>query len=365
MQETKAKAFRVGYNLILKPMFFQFDPELMHNLFIGIGKILGRYKLTKKITNLLFNYQNKILEQELFGIKFKNPIGLSAGFDKNAELVSIMEDVGFGFVEVGSITALSCKGNTGKRMKRIIDKKSIWVNMGLNNKGAKEIFSRISKNRYRIPYGVSIAKTNCKETAEDEVGINDYVSGIKESLKYNSGSYITINISCPNAYGGQPFHRPELLDKLMRKVQELKIKKPIFIKISPDLTKDNVDKIIKISKKYKISGFVCTNLTKKHKIGKGGLSGKIIQGMSDELISYVYKDTRNWTKKPIIIGVGGIFTAEDAYRKIKLGASLLQMITGMIYEGPQVIGEINQGLVRLLKNYGYKNISEAVGKGLN
>lgn len=363
-QEAKTKAFRVSYKKILRPILFQFDPELMHNVFIEVGKILGKYGITKKLTNCMFNYENPMLRQELFGVKFNNPIGLAAGFDKNAELVSIMEDVGFGFSEVGSITKKASKGNPGSRMKRLIEKESLWIHFGLNNKGADATFNDLKNKRFKIPYGFSIAKTNCKETADSKVGLEDYLYSIK---KLNSISqFLTINISCPNAFGGQSFAEPKLFEKLMKEISRLKIRKPVFIKMSPDLTKDNVDKIIKRSRKYGISGFVCTNLTKNN-IGfeKGGLSGKAVQYLSDKMIPYVYKNTRSWNKKPIIIGVGGIFTAEDAYRKVKLGASLLQMITGMIFEGPAVVGEINQGIVELLKRDGFRNISEAVGKGLD
>ena len=359
---VKVRLFRVAYKDILRHILFQFDPELMHNLFIGIGKILGRYKL-KKITNWMFNYQNPMLSQEMFGIRFKNPIGLAAGFDKHAEMISCMEDVGFGFTEVGSITKRASKGNSGNRIKRLVEKKSLWIHFGLNNKGADKTYGDLSEKRFKIPYGLSIAKTNCKETTNPKIGLEDYIYSVKKFA--NLGQFLTINISCPNAFGGQSFAEPKLFEKLMREIYKLKLKKPVFIKMSPDLTLDNVNKIIKIGKKYGVSGFVCTNLTKQHAIGKGGLSGKAVQKMSDKMVAHVYKNTRNWVKKPIIIGVGGIFTAEDAYRKIKLGASLLQMITGMIYEGPQVIGEINQGLVKLLKKDGHRNIGEAVWKGIN
>jgi dihydroorotate dehydrogenase len=360
ISEIRTKAFGASYRYLLKPILFQFDPELMHNVFISIGKVLGNYRVTKKLTNLMFNYQDKMLQQDILGVRFRNPIGLAAGFDKNAEIISIMEDVGFGFSEVGSITKKSSKGNPGNRMKRLIEKESLWIHFGLNNKGADKTYDDLSGKRFKIPYGLSIAKTNCEETCNPEVGLGDYIYSVKKFA--NLGQFLTINISCPNAFGGQSFAEPKLFEKLMREIYKLKLKKPVFIKISPDLTKDNIDKIIKTGKKYGVSGFVCTNLTKQHAIGKGGLSGKAVQSLSDKIIAYVYKNTRNWTKKPIIIGVGGIFTAEDAYRKIKLGASLLQMITGMIYEGPAIIGEINQGLVRLLKKDGFRNIGEAIGK---
>ena len=179
---------------------------------------------------------------------------------------------------------------------------------------------------------------------------------------------MTINISCPNAFGGQPFTDSKKLDALLQKIMSIPKAKPIFLKLSPDLSKQEIDEIIKIASKYRIDGFICSNLTKnrdnKNIIDKnipelGGLSGKVISNLSDELIRYIYKKTRG---KFIIIGVGGVFTAEDAYRKIKAGASLIELITGMIFEGPQVISDINLGLTKLLKSDGYKNISEAVGK---
>jgi len=199
--------------------------------------------------SLLFNYQNTRLEQNILGIKFRNHIGLSAGFDKNAELISIMENVGFGFVEVGSITALPCIGNTGKRVDRIIDKNSLWVNFGLNNNGVEEITKRLRSKEFNFPYGISVAKTNCKETVVPEAGIMDYITSLKESKSI--GNYYTLNISCPNSYGGQPFANPKLYDMLLKEVDKLKIKKPVFVKLSPDLSKPHIDELLDISKKIK------------------------------------------------------------------------------------------------------------------
>jgi dihydroorotate dehydrogenase len=344
------------YDNIIKPICFMNDPESTHNLFINIGKLLGSNTLTKDLTSLLFNYQNSRLQQNILGISFRNPIGLSAGFDKNAELISIMGDVGFGFVEVGSVTALQCNGNEGRRVARIIDRNSLWVNFGLNNNGTKEIAARLAGKRFDIPYGVSVAKTNCRETVDPKVGTRDYLAGLKETR--NVGSYHTINISCPNAYGGQPFSNPELYEMLMKEVDKLRLKKPVFVKLSPDLGRRHIDMLLAISKKHRINGFVCTNLTKRHGFGRGGLSGKPVEKMANELIRYVHSKMGS---RYVIIGVGGVFSAEDAYKKIRLGASLVELITGMIYRGPGLIGEINYGLVKLLDMDGYNNISEAVG----
>lgn len=352
------KINRVIYKNILKPILFKFDPEKMHNLFISIGKLLGSNTITKSLTSLTFNYQNPALEQKILGIRFRNPLGLSAGFDKNADLPEIMEKIGFGFLEVGSITAKQCEGNKGIRLKRLPERKSIWVHLGLNNKGADEISKKLRYRKFNLPVAISIAKTNCKETVDNKEGIMDYIYTLKKFESQKIGDFFVLNISCPNSYGGQPFHKPELYNLLLKEVVKLKIKKPIFVKLSPDISRKNIDNIIKISYKYRISGFICSNLTKDHEFGKGGLSGKAVEDKSNNLIRCIYKKTNG---DFMLIGVGGVFSAEDAYKKIKAGANLISLITGMIYEGPQLISEINQDLVKLLNKDGFSSIKEAIG----
>lgn len=223
-----------------------------------------------------------------------------------------------------------------------------------------------------MPLGVSIAKTNSPETVDTEKGIKDYLKGIQTF--FNIGDYLTINISCPNAYGGQPFTEPRILKLLLGKIDKLNIEKPIFLKMAPDLASKAVDDIIELADYYHLSGFICSNCTKNrnNKIiipeeisrvpkDKGGISGKALEELTNNLIAYIYQKTKG---QKIIIGCGGIFNAQDAYQKIKLGASLLQLITGMIFEGPQIISDINLGLCRLLKEDGFKNISQAVGADL-
>ncbi|MEK6933724.1 MAG: quinone-dependent dihydroorotate dehydrogenase [Nanoarchaeota archaeon] len=346
------------YQTIIKPILFKFDPERAHNLFINIGKFLGSNFLTRYLTSLILNYQNPVLEQKILGIKFNNPVGLSAGFDKNADLVNIVEDVGFGFIEAGSITANECPGNSGIRLIRFPEKKSIWVHLGLNNKGADKISKKLKNLKHNIVLGISVAKTNCKENSNTNKGIKDYAYTLEKFQTNNIGDFFVINISCPNSFGGQPFHKPDLYENLLKEINKLKIKKPIFVKLSPDITIKNLDRIISISFKYKIDGFVCSNLTKNHSLGKGGLSGKAVEEKANNQLRYIYKRTK---RKFILIGVGGIFNAEDAYKKIKFGASLVALITGMVYEGPQLISNINLGITKMLNKDGYKNISEAIG----
>ncbi len=354
------------YQWVLKPIFFKFDPEMIHDQMTSVGEFLGKFYITRKITGYFFRYSNPMLRQNILGINFENPVGLSAGFDKNAVLTNILSEVGFGFMEVGSITGEKCEGNPKPRLWRLKKSKSLAVYYGLKNEGCESVAKRLSRKKFKIPVNISIAKTNCSDTVDTEKGIEDYFKAYNAFS--NIGDFITINISCPNVFGGQPFTDSKKLGALLERIISIPKTKPIFLKLSPDLNNEEIGEIIDLAIKFKIDGFICSNLTKnrnnKNIIDeqipeKGGLSGKVVSDMSDDLIRHVYKKTGG---KSVIIGVGGIFTAEDAYKKIKAGASLLELITGMIFEGPQVISEINLGLIKLLKKDGYKNISEAIGK---
>ena len=341
------------------------DPEKVHDNIINFGNSLGSNRILRRLVRLAFNYENNMLHQKILGINFKNPVGLAAGFDKNGYLTKIIPTVGFGFMEIGSITGEKCEGNKKPRLWRLKKSKALVVNYGLVNNGCDEIHSRLSKEKFEIPIGINIAKTNSMHCISTEDGIKDYMKSLKKFQ--NLGNYFTINISCPNAFGGQPFNEKSKLDLLLNEIDKIETKKPIFLKISGDLSFKEIDDIVSVSNKHKVNGFILINLTKKRdnkKIldkdipEKGGISGKVEEDLSNKIIEYVYKKTKG---RYVIIGVGGIFSAEDAYIKIKLGASLVQLITGMVYEGPQLISEINYGLVKLLKKDGFKNISEAVG----
>lgn len=351
------------YQVFLKPIFFNIDPEKVHNWILRFGKFLGSHQLAKKTINVLFSYHHSALEQEILGIHFPNPIGLAAGFDKNGEIVDIIPSVGFGFMEIGSITGEPCPGNKKPRIWRLKKSKGLVVNYGLKNDGAIVVAKRLQGKKFNIPLGISIAKTNSPETVDIEKGIKDYLKVCQNFIEI--GDYWTINISCPNSFGGQPFTYPTSLDKLLTEIDKFNFQKPIFLKLSPDLSEQQIDEIIHITMKHNISGFVCTNLTKNRKQimdknipQEGGISGKPVTSLSDNMIAYIYRKTQG---RYSIIGVGGIFSAQDAYRKIKLGASLVQLITGMIFEGPQLISSINMGLVDLLKKDGYESIKQAIG----
>jgi len=353
------------YKRVLKPIFFHQDPEEVHDRMTAVGVWFSHYRLGRMLTSALFAYEHPILEQEVLGITFKNPIGLSAGFDKNAELTDILPAVGFGFAEVGSITGEYCPGNPKPRLWRMKNSQGLVVYYGLKNDGCETIAERLQGKHFAIPIGVSVAMTNCEATMDIATAIADYAKAF--NVMEPIGDYVTVNISCPNTVGGQPFINPEHLDRLFVTLDAIPTKKPIFIKLSPDLTETALDELLAVLKKHRVHGIICTNLTKKRNnphiqdddvSEKGGMSGKVVQELSDDMLAHIYKKAGNHF---VLIGSGGVFTAEDAYRKIKLGASLIQMITGMIFEGPQVISQINQGLVALLKRDGFANISEAIG----
>ncbi len=352
-----------AYKYLVRPMLFQIDPEKVHNLALRFGSFLGKFSIFRRSLAFFYDYNNDKLQIEVKGIKFKNPVGLAAGFDKNGVMTQILPSINFGFEEIGSITAKKCEGNKKPRLFRLIKDKAIVVNYGLCNDGAEIIFNRLKSKEFEIPIGISIAKTN-DSTIKSNDSIKDYCTAFK--IMQGLGDYVVINISCPNSGDGKSFEDPVLLGKLLKKLD--KPKKPIFLKLSADITQKRLNNIIGLSKKYSITGFVVANLTY-DKSGlktsneclskmKGSISGPLIKEKSNNLIKYIYKKTKN---KFVIIGVGGIFNAEDAYERIRNGASLVQLLTGMIYEGPGLIKEINKGLVKLLDRDGFKNIQEAVG----
>jgi len=359
------------YIQLVKPIFFLFDAETIHDAITSFGEILGKFSITRFLTAYFFFYKNKkALQQEIVGISFPNPIGLAAGFDYEAKLIQILPSVGFGFHTIGSVTYGAYEGNPKPRLGRLPKSKSLLVNKGLKSIGAKKIIRKLRGQIFEIPLGISIAKTNSSLTNTDKTGIDDYIKTAELFKKSKLGSYYEINISCPNAFGGEPFTTPLKLERLLVQLDKLSLTKPVFIKMPIELTDHEANELLKVIVKHKVVGVIFGNLAKDRtnsalnkdeleKVEKGNFSGKPTWKQSNRLIAFTYK---KYHKKLIVVGCGGVFSAQDAYHKIKLGASLIQLITGMVFEGPQLIGEINKGLVALLKKDGYQNISEAVGK---
>ena len=362
-----------AYTKAVKPLLFKQKPDTVHEHLLQIGSRLQRLRIIRSLVHGLWAYENSaMLGQEVLGISFRNPIGLSAGFDKNFEILPMLKSIGFGFMEGGSLTYQSCAGNPKPWFYRLPKTKSLVVNAGLANQGVTKIIDRIktySPSTFSdFPLNISVAKTNSKAAANEADAIADYAGSLSHIKKAAVGSMITLNISCPNTFGGEPFTTPELLERLLQKVDELHMAQPLFIKMPADLSWAEFDGLLTVAAKHRIAGITISNLTKDRGQAKlidplpvtvkGGLSGKPTWELSNNLLRQTYK---KYHERFVIIGVGGVFSAEDAYTKIKLGASLVELITGMIFEGPQLIGQINQGLVALLKRDGYQTVGEAIG----
>lgn len=356
------------YRHILKPIFFLVEPERMHDRMTEVGERLGKFRLTRGMTRLMFGYNHPMLRTTVAGIDFTNPVGLSAGFDKEGKLIDILPSVGFGFMEIGSVTGSPSVGNPKPRLWRLPKSRGLVVHYGLNSTGSAKIGSRLAGQKTIIPLFVSIAKANSDEFDSEDAGVADYVRA-SNNLR-GVGQVRVINISCPNTTGGEPFVDPVRLERLLRSLSEMIHAVPTLIKLPVDCTNVEYDSIIDISKRHGITGFICTNLSKRrdnpaivdeHVPPLGGISGKVVEADSNRVLRYVYHKT-NGTMP--LIGVGGIFSAEDAYTKIRSGASLVALVTGLIFQGPQLIGQINRGLVRLLQRDGLENISQAIGLDL-
>ena len=355
------------YKNVLKAVFFKFDPENVHDRMMRTGKALGNTGFGRSLPRAMFYYEHPSLRNNVAGIDFKNPVGLAAGFDKNAQLYKILPEIGFGHAELGSITGGPCLGKPRPRLFRLPQEKSILVNYGLYNQGADVISHRLANARFKIPIGFSVAKTNDPSLGLEE-GIQDYR---KAFLRMHPlGAYTTINVSCPNTSDGITYQDPNKLDLLLKAIAKEKHLKPVFLKIKSDFTQTELGEVVDIADKHPwVTGFIISNLrtnrvgmnTSKEQLDalspKGALSGLPVQAQSNKALSFVSKRTDK-----ILMGCGGIFTGKDAYEKLKNGASLVQLVTSMIYEGPTVISKINRELVNLIQSDGFARISEVIAE---
>lgn len=373
MIQPISASFGWCYTHIAKPILFKQSPDGVHHRMIRSGSLLQRMPLMQRLTDNSFAYHNDtVLSQDVAGLTFTNPVGLSAGLDKNFELVPLIKAIGFGYMEGGSLTFNPCVGNSRPWFHRLPKTKSIVVHVGLANYGVAHGIAKIksypSTIFNRFPLNISIAKTNSPGTCTDDDAIADYVGSLEQLKTSGVGDMYTLNISCPNTFGGEPFTDPERLEKLLSATDALELKKPLFIKMPIDQPWQSFKKLLAVADSHQVTGVTIGNLAKdRTKVDlkdplpstvKGNLSGKPTQKLSDALIRQTYKA---YGKRFVIIGVGGIFTAEDAYTKIKNGATLVELVTGLIFQGPQVIGQINQDLATLIEADGYSNVSEAIG----
>ncbi len=346
---------------LLRPLIFNLDPEKAHDLAIKSLKF-------NFLPNSIFSVKDEeMLNTKLFGKKILNPIGLAAGFDKSAEVYNEIFKIGFGFVEVGTITPEKQYGNEKPRMFRLEKDHALINRLGFNNDGSEIAKNRIENNLPTGLLGINIGPN--KDTIDMT---NDFLKCA--NIFFPLGDYLTINISSPNTEGLRDFHKEDNLNNLLTKINQIRkesnFNKSFLLKISPDLEDSFIDSIIGLSIKHNINGLILTNTTvsnrenliDKKKNENGGLSGKPIQNLSTNLIKKFYKQLKG---KIPIIGVGGIDSGESAFEKISSGASAVQLYTGMIFKGPTIVKDIKSGLINILKDKGFKNINEAVGTNLN
>jgi len=341
------------YKLFIRRFLFLFDPEKIHYVTFSLIRFLCKVPFFSAIFRAMYLIEDKRLERNLFGITFKNPVGLAAGFDKNAVLYNELANFGFGFIEIGTVTPKGQEGNPKKRLFRLKDDQGIINRMGFNNDGLETAIVQLKKNKGKLIIGGNIGK-NTQTSPQNYT--NDYEECFKGLHPYVD--YFVLNVSCPNVGSHEKLNDKEYLLELILAIQNLNLleptQKPILLKIAPDLNNNQLDEIIEIVSETKIDGIIASNTStsrsglkasKKQllEIGNGGLSGLPIKEKSTRVIKYL-KDTSN--KAFPIIGVGGIHSAEDALEKIEAGADLVQIYTGFIYEGPGLIKQINKALLK-------------------
>jgi dihydroorotate dehydrogenase len=342
----------------LKKILFKLDPETAHSVAgMGLRTVAHCPVLLRYVTKQNF-VSDQSIEQTLFGRTFKNPVGLGAGFDKNGQYITAMPTMGFGFTEIGTVTPKPQDGNAKPRLFRLIEDRSIQNAMGFNNKGSEYMLERLNKiHFFDYPMGINIGKN--KLTTEDEA-LNDYEM-LFQAFK-NYGDYIVINISSPNTPGLRDLQNENFIKAIFKMGKEI-TSQPILLKIAPDMEAEDAIVLCKTAVDAGAAGIIATNTTidyslTKHAKDFGGISGALLTQKSYELFRAIGKELYG---KTLLISVGGIDSAEEAYKRIKAGASLVQVYSMLVYRGPTLIKEINEGIIGLLKKDGYTHISEAIG----
>ncbi len=338
------------YSTFLKPYLFHKDAETAHELAVEWAQRTSQSAVLLAICNMMYGGKDAGLSKEFFGLNFPNPVGLAAGFDKNGVTPIAMQAMGFGFVEIGSITAKPAQGNPKPRAFRLPKDQSLINRMGLNNEGADVITERLKNLKLSIPLGINIAKTN-DATIHGDAAIKDYAYSYQKAAEV--ADYITVNISCPNTGEGKTFEDPAALEALLKGLPlGQSNRKPTLVKFSVDTAKTDLEKLVEICESFSIDGYVATNTSSDRSelttdaqtlanIGNGGLSGAAIHKKSTKVIAWLNEFLQG--NKPIV-GVGGISDIQSALDKFEAGANLLQIYTGMVYKGPGLIKEIKKAL---------------------
>ena len=341
------------YKSIIRPILFKFDPEAIHYFSFDAIKLLSKIPGIPFLIRRLFQVNHPALERELFGLRFKNPVGLAAGFDKNAVLYNELANFGFGFIEIGTVTPKPQEGNPKQRLFRLQDDKGIINRMGFNNAGLEAAIVQLKKNKKQLIIGGNIGK-NTQTPSEGYTA--DYLECFEALHTYVY--YFVLNVSCPNVGSHAKLNDKDYLEELIKAVQALnatfEVSKPILLKIAPDLNDTQLDEIIEIVAVTKLEGVIASNTSISREnlktdvatleaIGNGGVSGQPIKEKSTQVIKYLSEKSQ---KAFPIIGVGGIHSAQDALDKIAAGADLVQIYTGFIYEGPSLVKRINKAILK-------------------
>lgn len=360
------------YKSLVRPLLFRKDPERSHE---QILTLLSHLEFLYGSLNDFYNVEDDRLRVRIGPLTFSNPVGLAAGFDKNAVAPKTISAFGFGFMEIGAVTAQAQPGNPKPRLYRLPEDHALINRLGFNNEGAEAIALKLERLRARgampeIPLGINVGRTKIVETKD---AVADFLAAFEKLFPH--GDFFTLNVSSPNTPNLRDLQEKTLLRELLTAVQEKNRAlatranigpKPVFVKIAPDMEFSQVDEIIEVVEAVRLTGIVATNATAfmreglKSPVGRepGGLSGRPITKIVTSFVSHIFQLTHG--RLPII-GVGGIFNGEDAYDKIKAGASAVQIYTGWVYEGPGAVKRINRGMLKLLERDGLKHLSEAVG----
>lgn len=332
----------------IRPLLFQFDPEFIHHWILDQGERWQQYAGILRLLEGHWAIKDSRLERKIWGLSFPNPVGIAAGFDKNGTILPLLAASGLGFIEVGSISALSSPGNPRPRLFRIPADQGIINRMGLNNIGAQAAAQNFSRWKKTVPVGINICKTHDPQIW-GAAAIQDFATSARLLAPF--ADYLAINISCPNTREGKTFEQDRgALAELLQTLRPLTGKVPLLLKLSPDLGDQDLVSIIDLVQRYQVDGLIAGNTTTSRanlatpssllkKIGAGGLSGKPLANMSTQLLKKIAHLTAHSLP---LIGVGGIFSPADAWEKLAAGASLVQLYTGLIYQGPGLIGEINR-----------------------
>ena len=361
------------YSSLIRPILFRLPAESAHEFALkalrsGLSTSFAREAVAKRLATREFGSLNR------FGLEFSNPIGLAAGFDKNGSYTRELASLGFGFIEIGTVTNQPQPGNPKPRLFRLPEDRALINRLGFNNVGAAQVAENLRHHRPACVVGVNIGKSRMIAIAD---AVPDYLASF--DTVYEVADYIAVNVSSPNTPNLRELQAASLLQELLTALQQRNKElfsdrpKPLLLKIAPDLSESEIEQIVAVAFEAKVAGIIATNTTIRREelltpaaevqaLGKGGLSGAPLRSRSNEVISIIYNLTRG--KLPII-GVGGVFSAEDAWEKICAGASLIQLYTGFIYEGPSAVRRINEGLAAIMKREGFAAIDEAVGSQAN